>query len=347
MKTSLLLSFLFCPLLLFSQQAPITVYVRNGTSPGFNYNAFARRFQEESYMNVQLLNTALYHQQHIRKVELFHANDSSLFYSVTFDSNGRVLEERKKANYFLISTQRRTDSIQHIDTLVQNYYRQSKLLRCDTLITQFFQYQQADSSISFSRQYNSIWYNGQLVNEQNEYYNQQFLNKKINPNKSHNMVYDIAYGSKPKAQVYLQRRLKTNYDSSKMYNCIRAIQDINFYASTDSGKKALDRIHLKNHPFAKKAGSKDQRKYQTEGADFNEPIFVYDSYVCGTGRYRAQQILARTSYGYTTRPDGLYDTFFTDYHPGEGDYFQISKQTAQPQASVQRSPLLYFRYTTF
>lgn len=344
MKTILLFCFLFSPLPLFSQQAPISVSVRDGISTGISYNSFSRLFEEESYMNVQLLNPELYHQRHISKVELFYAHDSTLFYSVQFDSSGRVLEERKKANYFLIGTQRISDTLRHSDTLILSYYRLTKLLRRDTLVTQFFQYRHADTTISFSRQHNRIWYNGELINEQNEYYNKQFLNKKIKPNKSHNPVYNIAMRGKPKAYVYLQRRLKTNYDSSRMYHCIHSIQDINFYASTDSGKKTLDQILLKNHPFAKKAGSKDQRKYQAEGADFNEPVFFYESHGCGTGLYLAQQMRARTSYGYTSRPDGLYDTFFTDYQPGE-DHFPINTQAAKPP--VQRSPLLYFRYTTF
>lgn len=342
----LLLYLLFFPLLLFSQQEPISISSRNGISAGINYNSFAKRFQEATYIEVRLVNPDFYHQRKIRKVELIQ-NDGNLFWSVEFDKSGRVVLEGKKGDYFFITKQRITDTLLKTDTLVLSYLRQLNLMRRDTIITHQFQYRQADTLMSFSRQTANAWYNGALINEQNEYYNTQFLHKRIKPEQRHNVVYDVAPGKhpNPRGQIYLHHKLKTNYDSSSMYLCIRETRDIEFSAHTTFGTKPLDITTLKKHPFIKLPGSKNSRKCLADGACFEEPIFYYDSYGCGSGMYRAQLERAQTSYGYTSGPGGLQDTYFTEHHPG-GELL-YGDQRRHSVSEAQRTTVLRFRYTWF
>lgn len=337
---------LLFPLLLFGQQEPISIGVHS-MSYGMNYNSFAKRFADASYMNVLLTNPAYYHQRNIKKVELLQY-DSTIFYSVEFDGNGKVLEERRKGNYFISSRQYLRDTLQQRDSLIQKYFSGDKLMRSDTFITQYFQYKHKDTLISFSRQFSNIWYNGALINEQNNYYNLKFLNKKIKPNQGYGFQYDVIVspGKMPKYQIYLRRKLRTDYDSSRMFHCIKETLDLNFSAAADSGHRTLEYDLIKGHPFVKKYGTSNRRDFTTDGADFNEPVFPFPSTSCCSGMLRAQETHQRTSYGYTSRPDGLFDTFYTDYNAQEEEAL-FNKEQHTMRTKAERTTLLRFRYTYF
>lgn len=345
MKT-LSLILLLCPALLFAQEGIINVYRNEGLSSGLYYNSFSKRFDPQAYMNVQVTKPEYYHQRSIKKVKLIQ-NDGSVFYSVEFDRNGRILEEKRKGNYYTISNRLRTDTVKKLDTLIQQYFSENVLKRSDTFITKYYSFQHKDTMISFSRQYSKSWYNGGLINEQNSYYNQQYLNKKIKPNQGHGITYDMSplSGKKSKFHIYLHRKLKTNYDSSKTYPYSSEIIDINFSAATDSGLRTLTMEQIKNHPFVKQYAGKNRRDCKTDGACFQEPVFYFQSYSCGTGRYEAQQTRMRTSYGFTTRPDGLYDTFYSDYNAEDERLLKSDQPRMKTRAD--RSTIFRFRYTTF
>ncbi|MFA6150149.1 MAG: hypothetical protein WC716_02435 [Chitinophagaceae bacterium] len=345
MKTLYLILLLY-PVLLFAQEEPINVYRNEGLSSGLSYNSFSKRFDPQAYMNVQLMKPEYYHLRKIQKVELIQ-NDGSVFYSVEFDRSGRILEEKRKGNYYTISYRQHTDTVNNRDTLIQQYFSEDVLMRSDTFMTKYYSYRHKDTLISFSRQYSNIWYNGGLINEQNSYYNQQYLNKKIKPNQGYGITYDMSplSGKKSKFHIYLHRKLKTNYDSSKTYPYSSEILDINFSAAADSGQRTLTMEQVKGHAFVKQYTSKNHRDCKADGACFQEPVFYFQSYTCGTGRYEAQQTRMRTSYGFTNRQDGLYDTFYSDYNT-EAERL-IKSDQPRMKTRADRNTIFRFRYTFF
>lgn len=345
MKTLFLILLLY-PVLLFAQEEPINIYRNDGLSSGLNYNSFSKRFDPRAYMNVQVMNPEYYHQRKIKKVELIQ-NDGGVFYSVEFDRKGSILEEKRKGNHYSISYRQRTDTFNKLDTLIQHYFSEEVLMRSDTFMTKYYSYRHKDTLFSFSRQYRICWYNGALINEQNNYYNQQYLNKKIKPNQGHGITYDMSplSGKKAKFHIYLHRKLKTNYDSSKTYPYSSETIDINFSAAADSGRRALTMEQIKSHPFVKQYASKNRRDCKADGACFQEPVFYFQSYSCGTGRYEAQQTHMRTSYGFTSRPDGLYDTFYSDYNAE--DERLVKSDQPRMKSKAERSTIFRFRYTLF
>lgn len=318
----------------------------DGSLNGANYNSFAKRFTDLNFLRVHISQPDYYHQRKIKKLELFQRN-SILFYSVAFDSNGKILVETRKGTYFYISKQNRTDSIRQRDTLILSYVRDSILMRIDTIVTQHYQYQSKDSLITFSRQQSSIWYLGALINEQNDYFNQHFLNKKIALNQGNGIGYAAVNrsGKKITHRIYLHRRLKTDFDSSRLYPFIQEVNDINFSAYKDSGRKQLNLVELKGHPFVQQWAAKNRKDYMTKGIDFQEPIFMHYYTGCASGVYRAQQTRERTSYGFTSRQDALYDTFYSEYYDGEENY--VRGNEGRQRNKTERSTILNFRYSYF
>lgn len=331
MKTLLLFIILY-PTLVYSQQEAISVSVSDGFGYSMQYNSFEKHFDETSYINVWLSQPDVYHQKNIQKVELFANNDNGLYYSAEFDRDGRIKEVKKKGNYFLISRQTRKDSIRHTDTFIVSYYQQTKLMRTDTIVSQQIQYSNKDTLLSYTRTNTHSWYNGALLNEQNEYYNGKYLNKKIDLNAGSGMPV-VLYQTRKGPKVYLRHKLKTNYDTGTMYSSFHETTDAAFFASTEFGKNQSDILQMKNHPFVKTYGKKNNKKCFTEGSCFVEPRIYFNNYGCGTGLYNAQQERLHTSYGFTNNKDGLYET-----------YFKLYKEDNTP---AEQHTLLYFRYTKF
>jgi hypothetical protein len=342
MKNSLLLiAIVLCPVLALSQQ--LAVSARNGVLTWSHYNAFDKHFLHNDYMQVYFYSADFYKARKIKKIELIN-NDKSIFWQMELDTSGRTVQLGRAGLYYFITEQKHSDSHQSIDTVITSYFLQTKLMRIDTEITTRYSYHHADTTISFDRIYTINRYNGALLDEQNAYYNEHYLNKKLSQQQYAGAI-SITRSSKKETHIYLHKRLKTDYDSSKLYLNKIETKDVTFIASIDSGKRGLGPEQLKKHPFVKQFQRTDHKDCFTSGSDFVEPHFYYETYICGTGMHQMQERVARTSYGYSSNKDGLYETYFSTYH--NDDEFRFPPDTARKSATLERTVLLRFQYEYF
>jgi hypothetical protein len=307
----LLLVCLF-PLEFYSQELEIGT---ENYSPDFYINrGFANRYQSNYYSNYQLRSASEYKLKKVSKVELYDSNNQ-LCWMAELDTAGKITRSGIRGYYYFIVTGSYVNPDNSYTSVVQ-YFDHQKLVRLDTIISASFSYTNADTSMHFSRRTHKIYKRGELINEQNEYYNEKYLNKPVVIDRSSPFANIIYYGEDPnQPKVYLDKKLKHNYDSAKLYWCQDHIFDHDFYATSGSGHADIHPEKLKKHPFGKKYMSKDQKKYFVDGEAFEEPSEYQEAMRCGSYYYHMEHRDDGVVYGYTRNEKGLQDNFYSDYYP--------------------------------
>ena len=165
---------------------------------------------------------------------------------------------------------------------------------------------------------------GEVINEQNTYYNEKFYNKPSNiegqlgrvlatvDNKGKVIKTDTFDG------IYLRKKLKTSYDNGKPYFCVQKKFDDEVYANKDSGGIEIDRKFLKRHHSVKTRRPNMDQKLFVDGEDFNEPVDIRPPMFCRHSQgYGQMQNLESRYEGFTQTLDknGLYDSVFYFYYP--------------------------------
>ncbi|RYE26167.1 MAG: hypothetical protein EOP51_01380 [Sphingobacteriales bacterium] len=320
-------------------ERPLAISVGGGQYTGYSEQWFGSRFEMRRYPYVQVLDTAFYKQRGIRKVEVLSANrDSTVWWSATFDkATGAVVEEAQLTGNYFLTVHNSKDSLQHTDTTVKAWYQASKLMRLDTVITTRYYYRQGDTNMSLMTTRSTSYYNGALIDEQNEYYNKTFLHRHISDFTLGRT--STNEGGKVAKHVYLRRAFRTNYDSNRLYLARRDEHVEAFRATVDSGKSYIPIMQLnKQHPFVRRFYDKPNTRCYTSGACFNEPRFYYESRACGTHIDEMQRERRETEYGLTTDRNGLYRDFYSE---------RVERWPEGRQSGSDRNVLYVFRYSYF
>ncbi|MEI7979299.1 MAG: hypothetical protein WCI53_10680 [Bacteroidota bacterium] len=314
MKTYLkfcLIIFLTIPFISYSQE--IEIYKDEHTSY-YNPNWLQMRLKYNDRFvykdNFILKSTALYKLKKVNKIEVLNENNV-LCWMAEFDTAGNILKKGSlSSNYFI--TNETVNKNEHGHSLITSYFYNQKLIRVDTTVISLFSFKKADTMINFTRTQVTIYKNGSLINEQNDYYNKLYINKpiKYKPINTYNII-----KIKNKLANSFNKKFRTNYDTSTLYKCLIHTYDNDFSSTIDSGKTNIEYKKLRKHPFVKNYRSKDSKKCISDGECFEEPTeFIrINNFRCGTAIYNEMEYSKRISKGYNLNEFGLHESYYNSY----------------------------------
>lgn len=293
----------------------------NNYIPGGYYLSytFNQRYSFNDYFKFYLGSTGYYKLKNVKKMEVYDASGKTLFYLLELDTAGKILRTGQLGNQYFTTVEYIIGKSSEQASIVR-CYQGNELMRADTNYYKEYHYKNTDTLISFSRRTYVTYKKGELINEQNAYYNENYLNKEItinNPILTTCLTYDKRgklISEKPD-NIYLKKKLKTDYDTSLLYKCRIQIYDEGFYAMSDSGRNEILFENIAKHPFAKKWRSEDKKDCFTDGECFDEPSSLLQSMWCGNSMYRYHESINAFSYGYTQNENGLHENYFTDFYP--------------------------------
>ena len=179
-----------------------------GMKPGFN-NRFYGFYQSE----VKFGDAAFYKSKKVKSINVYSERKNKL-YSFDLDIDGKVLKTGVQEHYFKTS-----ENYYDKDSLycsVTCYWQGEVLVRTDTNRLKQMEWKRNDTLLFCSERELKTNKIGYLINEQNRYYNEQYLNKKIKLENPPMMIH-LEGEDYTKPRIYLKKPFKTNYDSLKMY----------------------------------------------------------------------------------------------------------------------------------
>jgi hypothetical protein len=289
------------PPVIYSQELEIAT---NHYSPDFYVDhGFSNRYQVNYYSDYSLPRTSHYKQKKVKKVELYNTYNQ-VCWMAELDTAGKITKSGIRGYYYFIVTESYIGPNKEYITITK-YFDQQKLVRADTSVSVRFSFQRADTAMSFTRTTHKIYKRGELINEQNIYYNETYLNKPVLASSNSPWVMISLYGEDPdKPKVYFKEKLATHYDTAKLYYCQTKTFDHDFYASVDSGAADLRLEQIATHPFVKKYRNNEEANYFVDGESFEEPSQYHEAMRCGSYYYHQQHQDDGFSYGYTTNEKG-------------------------------------------
>lgn len=327
-----LLLLLFFPF--YGNTQELEIGINNYSNPGYySTYTFNKRYNPIEYTQFSLHSTAYYALKNVKKMEVYDHTGSTLYFLLELDSLGKTVRSGTKSNHYFTVVENFTDEKNGSGTICK-YFEKENLMRIDTNFYKEFTYKNADTSISFGRRTYITYKKGALINEQNDYYNETYLNKEVIINNSFEIniqVYDKKGNlvSEKQDNIYLKKKLKTDYDTSTLYLCKTEVYDDGFYATSDSGRNEILFEKITKHPYAKQWRKNDKKDCFTDGECFHEPSSLMQSMWCGSAMYRQNEYYSSHNYGYTQNENGLHENFFTDYFPPD-----TSKVIPQPVDSI-------------
>ncbi len=304
-------------------------------SPRFN-----DRYISNNYYSFSLQGTAFYQQKKVKRVEIIDPY-SQLFWMIELDREGKILKTGIKGNPYFTTTQRMGN--QETDTTITCYFQNDQLMKVDTSIVYVFRYTHGDTTVSFNRTITKTYKLGSLINEQNAYYNEKYLNKPLLLEQEYPMlilpvfVVDrkgrLVAAKNDGPQVYLSEKLKADYDTSKLYLCQSNTVNSDLYATGDGGQTDLPLKQLQKHAFYKYCQSGAEINSFTDGEDFNEPSESHRAMFCGSMLYNNYDYNA-TKEGYVHNENGLRDFMYSDFYPLDTAKTEAVKIPVDPNGLV-------------
>lgn len=304
------ISFFSFFLQLYAQQIEFKLNGRNNYGYSQKFNS---RYIGPLYEDYNLENTGFYLTHKVKSMSVYRA-DNKLYRYWEFDTAGIIIKTGAQNYYYTEHAFKQTGPSKTLH--ITSYYLSpgGRMVRCDSVYRYYTRYTITDTVIGWSRYTIIVHKTGDLINEQNNYYNTHFYNKKV-------VVHDMGLGSgvaedengkfvnvNAKGHVFIQKKLKTNYKSDSVYRCSLVSSDEGFYASCNNGHKDLTRMQLIHHPAANKFNQNSQRIYFTDGEWFDEPAVDYNEPMeCGYNRERHNEPWVHCS----ANSKGLYDTCYT------------------------------------
>ena len=279
--------------------------------------SFDNRFRGSLYENYSLDNTGFYGTQKVKSMSVYDAYNR-LYRYFEFDTMGTIIK-RGAQNYYYYTENSYLQLTPSKLLEITSYYLSpgGALVRRDSVYRIYTRYEFADTVIAWTKYITSVYKRGDLINEQNEYYNTRYYNKKvvINNRGGGGFNYTVDEDGEltninPSGHVFIKKLLKSDYKPGSLYKCSKLTSDDGFYASCNNGHKSLNRMDLLHHRLAKKFSQNNKTEYFTDGEWFVEPVINYNEPMdCGHNREHRNEPWIN----YSTNAKGLYDTCFSMY----------------------------------
>lgn len=279
----------------------------------FPAHTFERKFDKRAGLEFTQPDQEKYRKAKVKTVSLYNTS-GTLFYRCELDALGQVVETGILGrNYFI------TRKVVQINPSYQitktGYYKEDQLMKLDSVIIFVHKYEVGDTILTYHEKRIVTYMMGSLVNEKNDYLNERYLNKKIETPDSDQFLVVEPEDKKDRKKVYLKKELRTDYDSLAFIN----VKDVRYFNSAyhKVGDVELNWEDVSSHPFFELVNQKMIENCLVDGACFEEPMFPgrRNDMICGYGEYQRRHYNDGKSYGYTKRPDGLFDTYYLDYYP--------------------------------
>lgn len=267
-----------------------------GMKPGFN-NRFYGFYQSE----VSFGDAAFYKSKKVKSITVYGERKNKL-YSFDLDTNGKVLKTGVQEYYFKTS-----ENYFDKDSLycsVRCYWQGDILVRTDTNKLKQMEWKRNDTLLFCSKRELRTNKIGYLLNEQNRYYNEQYLSKKIKLKNPPIMIY-MEGDDYTKPRIYLKKPFKTDYDSLKMYATFSYGFIDNKYGSAQNGKQEIDLNAINDGFYCKNCDAISSMEYFIEGENFDEPTEYIEPNYCGSHYYRIAHWNDGISYKFDLNEKGL------------------------------------------
>lgn len=294
---------------------------------GFSFR-FNDRYTMGPDVGVLLKGGSFYRSKNVKKI-LVYSNNNKLAYLIELDTAGNIITSGFKTSFYFTTTSIRKATDPHI--YVQSYYKDSILMRTDSLFSKEITYRHYDTIMRFSHKEQVIYKTGSLLNEQNDYYNTTYLHKRIEEKNLFRIRRRNVVGIKTKRHVFLSRKLPVDFETQRLYVTCKSIEVSIFTANKDG--LDIDTLKLAKHPFYRSYHPKREIKNLVSGEDFYEPSHYEEPWDCGSGRRYKQQ--ESPIYGFTSGANGLYDTYYREYYPYETDTVLINKHAAELKKNLE------------
>lgn len=302
--------FLFQPIV-FSQQIQLSenpfVYSYTHPSP-----AFANNFMYDQHLSFSLRNTDDYKKQRVKQVEVYalYYDNEALRYRVVLDTAGIILETRTKGMRYMISY-REDRTIENQTTQIRKYYEGEEWIRTDSTIQEFRNYIHGDTTMHYQKLTTYKYYKGSLLNTQNAYYNENYLNVEIHPEAYPPLVH--FWVDEIESSVYLTHALPTDFEEDSIYAYSEELISYNYYGGIKDQDFTLE--IAKDHPFMKSYATDNSSEYFVSGAEFIEPRWQEESMWCGNSLYSQQHYYDGRVSGTSYLDNGLISEIWEDYYP--------------------------------
>lgn len=198
-------------------QAPILQV--NASQPSYSRpsETFESRFNLRLRSDIQIVAGSTISAHRIRRIGVYHPQ-GPLLQSFDFDTAGTLLSETLHGLHereYTITTAYSTKVGQDF-RYVKLYYRSDTLMRIDTVSYVSVSLPDTGGVCDCGYMKTTSWKLGKLMNEQNAYFNEKYLDKEMNRlNRTAIGIED--YGNSEMV-VYLKNRLKTNYEGEVLFH---------------------------------------------------------------------------------------------------------------------------------
>ncbi len=296
----------------------------------YRVHGFNSHFGGQPITSFELKDVHLYKVKKVKKIFVF-SKDSILLQVTELDSSGEIIREGNyDGEYFQVrSSVGKNPSISSV-----TYYLNNRLIRTDTTIQEGGEFNKDDTLMLYNRLERYEYKTGELLNQQNSYYNEQYYWKPIRVNrKGTHITYRNRFRMKPRYIVFLKKKFPTNFDSLKVYPSSIGIY-ATFYAQ--KGNLPIDTAAYRTHSFFKSHPPIQKTTFLIRGQSFREPHLYFNSdrgYECGNHDYSDYPTFE--GHDWTYNEMGLQDTYFSRYYPQDTSLAAIAAYKIEKEQAIK------------
>lgn len=330
LKFHIKLCMIFFPFFCSSQQAEIG-HIQN-YSQTYLTSIYNSKFITSSSGPV-LFNkkTEFYSSKNVKTVEVTVRN-GAVIWRLKLDTAGNIISTEFRGGGYLIEHKEFSlKENEHTDVL--SYYEDGLLVRIDSTTRFTRQHTNNDTIIKYSGVASNSYKIGCLINDQNRYYNSNYMGKEWR-NEPFD-VYPILISNSWDSSIYEVKNpnyfyvpFKTDYDSLRLYHCLSQSQITNeVYAYLNVAENFPEIFNNLNHPFIKNKKIDEYYHCYTEGESFKEPYFEqFLSHSIDNTNYEYNN---GHNSGYLYDDNGLITEFYHDFYRKDTAATRIAKMEAK------------------
>jgi hypothetical protein len=312
-----LVCLIYIQVICFSQQALIAI--NSGPTNLSNYSpTFESRFNATQNFVSFDNKTDFYHSKKVKIVEITSRNGTVLW-RLRLDKNGAIVNTGFRSHGHFI--EKETYSIdKDINVEVKRFYDEHHLIRIDSITRLTKRYINEDTVIEYQCIDIQNYRIGYLINEQNRYFNSNYLSKPIDYD---NLAYYYHISFSPYSSTstseqappnYYDVAYKTDYDSLTLYYCQSKRDVYHIYGFTKSDERGFELDNHNQHPFILQKNSEYLNECFVDGICFNEPVYRQERMYCGSSNYGYYYNNGHSN-GYHSDEKGLYKEYYSEYYP--------------------------------
>ena len=288
------------------KQLIVEQQIGKGNSGWYSTPRFNDLF-DNIYPLFYLPQTDFYQQKKVKQVWVQDYRKDTV-YSIALNNKGQVSETYSTVGDLAITERFYYDEDGEQSLHTKRYKRMGIEVRLDSLVNTKSIYIESDTLYTFSTSIEKVYKTGAWLNDQNTYYNHEYLNKRrlFNTFSNINLYPNQAAERSVDGIIYLKDTLRTDYANGFHLCTVRSIAA----PPTQAGRfitSGRDKRKFQKEAVAKPQYNKDVKTYHADGESFVEPSEMRTTFRCGfsnfDGSYRGNE------YGYIANEQGLYESY--------------------------------------